>query len=68
MVVTCTPSPTLELDCPLVEHSIPAAEPAVEPAVEPVVELAAELAVYWLSGRTAVSKAFSKGRTIHSSS
>jgi hypothetical protein len=50
MVITYTPSPTLELDCPLVEHFIPAVEPAVEPtielAVEFTVELATELAVY----------------------
>jgi len=31
--VDYTPSPTSELDCPLVEHPTPAAEPAAEPAV-----------------------------------
>jgi len=38
--VDCNPSPTLELDCPLVEHSsptaVPAAVSAAEPAAEPV--------------------------------
>ena len=32
--VACIPSPTLELDCPLVEHPIPAVEPAIGPAAE----------------------------------
>ena len=39
MVVACIPSLTLELDCPLVEHSTPAAEPAAEPAAVPVAEV-----------------------------
>ena len=50
--VTYVPSPTLELDCPLVEHPTPAVEPAAEPAAEPV--------------HMAVSKAVSMGRTIYS--
>ena len=45
-VVTCVPSPTLELDCPLVKHPTPVVEPAAEPVAEPVAELIAELAVY----------------------
>ena len=36
MAVTCIPSPTLELDCPLVEYPTPTAKPAVEPAAEPM--------------------------------
>ena len=33
MAVTCFPSPTLELDCPLVEYPMPAVEPAAEPTI-----------------------------------
>ena len=36
--VSRTPSPTLKLDCPLVEHSEPVAEPDAEPATELVAE------------------------------
>ena len=32
--VTYIPSPTLELNCPLVKHSTPTAEPAAEPTAE----------------------------------
>ena len=45
MAVTCVPSPTLELDCPLVEHSLFATEPAAKPTVELIAELAIEPAV-----------------------
>ena len=31
MAVTYIPSPTLELNCPLVKHSIPIVELAIEP-------------------------------------
>ena len=41
--IACTtviyiPSPTLELDYPLVEHPTPAAEPTIEPIAKPAVE------------------------------
>ena len=45
MAVDCTPSPTLKLDCPLVEHSKPTAEPVTEPTTKPIAELVTEPAV-----------------------
>ena len=35
MAVIYIPSPTLELNCPLVKHSSPTIEPSTEPSIEP---------------------------------
>ena len=43
MAIIYIPSPTLELNCPLVKYFLPTTEPAAKPAVEPVIELTVEL-------------------------
>ena len=42
MAVGYIPTPTLELNYPLVEYPIPTAELAIEPAMEPAMEPAIE--------------------------